>query len=105
LAPRIRLPPRAALFPYTPLFRSRLWSDGRRALTELETLPLTFCHLDLHPANMFSVDRGAAPDAASTPLGDIVVIDWAFAGLGRIDRKSTRLNSSHVNISYAVFRF
>lgn len=69
----------------------RLWSDGRRALTELETLPLTFCHLDLHPANMFSVDRGAAPDAASTPLGDIVVIDWAFAGLGRIGEDTSTL--------------
>src|SRR5699024_11420688 len=68
-------PPRSTLFPYTTLFRSR--ADGVR-------------HLCLRPED---------------PLGDL-----AQASRGRADpagddgdRKSTRLNSSHVSISYAVF--
>src|SRR3712207_9025685 len=89
----IRRPPRSTLFPYTTLFRSR------RALAAAESKQLA-----------------GAPDAAlrllavaeAGPLGEI---DRARAELlrGEVtfaatrDRKSTRLNSSHANISYAVF--
>src|SRR5690349_24065316 len=73
--PIIRRPPRTTLFPYTTLFRSRF--PGRRALGR--PVPggrLPRCLLRRSPAR---------------PLA------------GRRDRKSTRLNSSHVEISYAVF--
>src|SRR5438876_2264457 len=69
----IRRPPRSTLFPYTTLFRSRA------GLPPPITAQL--------PAHVPSV-----PAEASTPDGSTVE-----------DRKSTRLNSSHPSISYAVF--
>src|SRR5258708_27685593 len=85
----IRRPPRSTLFPYTTLFRS---SGLARAIWSEQT------------------ENFAAPDLEA----DIIVgNDWWFAGVNvgqslnadrdRIDRKSTRLNSSHQIISYAVF--
>src|SRR3712207_8581231 len=82
----IRRPPRSTLFPYTTLFRSvdapRIGGDVRSG-----------CHLSAHRPD----DPGDASAAAASrrPL----------PGLPRLlrDRKSTRLNSSHANISYAVF--
>src|SRR3712207_8843470 len=81
----IRRPPRSTLFPYTTLFRSRVLpvgqgetrQDGRRAPGADDVQELL---------------RGA--EHRGRPCG---------AGLRRQDRKSTRLNSSHANISYAVF--
>src|SRR3712207_8030209 len=73
----IRRPPRSTLFPYTTLFRS-----ASRA--KLEQLWRTGTQERRNNAD----NRGARPVASR----------WA----GR-DRKSTRLNSSHANISYAVF--
>src|SRR2546427_6163138 len=70
----IRRPPRSTLFPYTTLFRSR---EGARA------------GLDGHERGPRARRAGAVPQGHS-------------AGAGR-DRKSTRLNSSHSQISYAVF--
>src|SRR3712207_7330274 len=70
----IRRPPRSTLFPYTTLFRS-----PRR-------VPLTCREVLVFPV----------PGHARTPLLPVGV------GL-HLDRKSTRLNSSHANISYAVF--
>src|SRR2546430_11566628 len=74
----IRRPPRSTLFPYTTLFRSRveeLFGCGRRAdLTE-----------------------GVGSRGAEAP--EFVVAE----GISKGDRKSTRLNSSHSQISYAVF--
>src|SRR3712207_8251591 len=87
----IRRPPRSTLFPYTTLFRSRhprpagdLLGDGDRVddLTVEEVLQ--------HPAQVGRVDaihRRAGTDHR----------------IQAEDRKSTRLNSSHANISYAVF--
>src|SRR3712207_8988111 len=72
----IRRPPRSTLFPYTTLFRSGR-ADARRA--------------------------AGARDAAA---GERRIADrraGRAADAGRRDRKSTRLNSSHANISYAVF--
>src|SRR3712207_8474020 len=78
----IRRPPRSTLFPYTTLFRSkstvfgyfrRLWEDG--------TWPTLHALLVMDAREQ--AGRGASPTAG--------------------DRKSTRLNSSHANISYAVF--
>src|SRR3712207_7460597 len=86
----IRRPPRSTLFPYTTLFRS------------LELLPDIFGRgVDEHePDDLIGVGGGVEPheDAA-----DRVPDEHIGAGDTRRDRKSTRLNSSHANISYAVF--
>src|SRR3712207_8251144 len=94
----IRLPPRSTLFPYTTLFRS--------------------CHhhqaVVAHPG---LVATAHATDGTVEALEDPerpfwVGVQWhpehgddhgLFRGLAEADRKSTRLNSSHANISYAVF--
>src|SRR3712207_7565232 len=81
----IRRPPRSTLFPYTTLFRSE--EEGGRRGSELHADDLSF-------ENQLSVHHPLALGAnALVPLPDL---------LGQ-DRKSTRLNSSHANISYAVF--
>src|SRR3712207_7468004 len=73
----IRRPPRSTLFPYTTLFRSvHLEADGG---AELRAQPL---HVHVHGARLNV---------------------WRRFPYGLEDRKSTRLNSSHANISYAVF--
>src|SRR3712207_8311102 len=85
----IRRPPRSTLFPYTTLFRSNLhrrMQDGaqKEARTKL--------------------------DEQLQQVGESGEVAEAHARIGRpdaeivgLDRKSTRLNSSHANISYAVF--
>src|SRR3712207_8327297 len=88
----IRRPPRSTLFPYTTLFRS-LKGEGR--------LRFRFLHIStdevygtLGPRGSFTEEsayRPNSPYAASKAASD------------HLDRKSTRLNSSHANISYAVF--
>src|SRR3989442_10862162 len=82
----IRRPPRSTLFPYTTLFRSLFFHQAyitEPFIQQLELLGISFVH------------RARPPLAPETPKGR-----W-FRGEG--DRKSTRLNSSHVRISYAVF--
>src|SRR3712207_8521376 len=80
----IRRPPRSTLFPYTTLFRSQ----ARGTDNEEEE----------HEACFPSRHRRGAWARRSARLGCLCAGD-----LGRRDRKSTRLNSSHANISYAVF--
>src|SRR3712207_8299624 len=84
----IRRPPRSTLFPYTTLFRS--WKD--RGLAWGCAMPRYFLHL--WDGDQFEEDQEGAelPDLASARLEAL-----------QLDRKSTRLNSSHANISYAVF--
>src|SRR3712207_7843401 len=79
----IRRPPRSTLFPYTTLFRSRreFRVEGERRLWQ-----------------RVSEFRGVV--AARGGDGDQASLPHHAVGL---DRKSTRLNSSHANISYAVF--
>src|SRR3989442_11385864 len=84
----IRRPPRSTLFPYTTLFRSHDWcerSRARRDQNEIHTRR-TRCR----PRSLLSIHR-SAPSTALRILER------------QGDRKSTRLNSSHVRISYAVF--
>src|SRR2546427_6406263 len=78
----IRRPPRSTLFPYTTLFRSPV---GHAALQRAR-------HVDRH------LPRPVQPAAARPPPGG-----KAVEGADPQDRKSTRLNSSHSQISYAVF--
>src|SRR5256885_8564349 len=86
----IRRPPRSTLFPYTTLFRS---VHARRKKGELETT----CRIGgLHSGNRGSMLRNCQYCGAQRP---IVQGDGPAEG----DRKSTRLNSSHLVISYAVF--
>src|SRR3712207_6963842 len=78
----IRRPPRSTLFPYTTLFRSLLDRAERAAGGEVGHEPVVGGEL---PAVAFGV-----------------ALERVVEALVR-DRKSTRLNSSHANISYAVF--
>src|SRR3712207_8537297 len=84
----IRRPPRSTLFPYTTLFRS-LASVGRRVAAAQD--PFAGPQPD-HPAGSAS---GSHLYERSAPMTTKVSSSR--------DRKSTRLNSSHANISYAVF--
>src|SRR3712207_7402028 len=81
----IRRPPRSTLFPYTTLFRSlrglRLVAVRGRVV-----------------ARALRAEGRPVADAGPAAAGQQVVLDHR-----RQDRKSTRLNSSHANISYAVF--
>src|SRR3712207_7019045 len=94
----IRRPPRSTLFPYTTLFRSA----ENPALFEMTG----WAH---HPYELLLAPdfRQSWPDwVTMANLGDLQAllqrIRARYAQPGR-DRKSTRLNSSHANISYAVF--
>src|SRR3712207_8588925 len=87
----IRRPPRSTLFPYTTLFRSQ--PDARGAVGRGEG------RQDRHGG----VGQGKGPGGG---VGNARVRNVEEVGectRGHLDRKSTRLNSSHANISYAVF--
>src|SRR3712207_8365111 len=94
----IRRPPRSTLFPYTTLFRSARPAGDRRLPPVLPVHLPDLCR-----------DRERADDAEEDPNDEADHAAEALAGvllelLVRLeDRKSTRLNSSHANISYAVF--
>src|SRR5256885_16296477 len=97
-------PPRSTLFPYTTLFRSMgelvMQPPGSDKLGE-HSLPLDATERD-YAAIMQDI-RARQPDFIfSTVVGDSTASLYrAYADAG--DRKSTRLNSSHLVISYAVF--
>src|SRR3712207_8731031 len=88
----IRRPPRSTLFPYTTLFRSQYPPAVERPP------PLVADHRGRHPAVdiVVGVQRQSDPPEAELGGGPALVHH-------DLDRKSTRLNSSHANISYAVF--
>src|SRR3712207_8407247 len=88
----IRRPPRSTLFPYTTLFRSVARDEQERDVLGVP-VGLQRGVGGQHAAHHA---RARLVDAAH-PVGDLV------APRGGQDRKSTRLNSSHANISYAVF--
>src|SRR5256885_9885007 len=91
----IRRPPRSTLFPYTTLFRSEIRS---RVQAEEHEHPLRRRRQGAQGAAEHRADV-----ASGVPRGEPVE-DRGAAQLSReVDRKSTRLNSSHLVISYAVF--
>src|SRR2546430_10665255 len=89
----IRRPPRSTLFPYTTLFRSAFDAHLALLCTRRNTGPVSFN------------DEGRRFLIADTGKGDHHISKARVRDplLGAIDRKSTRLNSSHSQISYAVF--
>src|SRR5688572_7441822 len=99
----IRRPPRSTLFPYTTLFRSRSAARELRPKRFEDGLQLTFFERG-RPA-LFVEERGELVRLALHGTFAPRAGDRSFAlhtGLAA-DRKSTRLNSSHSQISYAVF--
>src|SRR5690606_41834980 len=94
-APRI-LPTTPTLFPYTTLFRSHASVRDRGGLRDpKERVPRAPGALDLHLVSAVAQERHPGPLHA-------VSVDLLNLHLSRKDRKSTRLNSSHVKIQYAV---
>src|SRR2546430_7046140 len=100
----IRRPPRSTLFPYTPLFRSppRLTSrlfDAALLVTMLEAPGLR-----VTPLKLWLLVALLLPMTLSVPPPRLSAEDPLTMLLAAVaDRKSTRLNSSHSQISYAVF--
>src|SRR5258708_21672312 len=93
----IRRPPRSTLFPYTTLFRSGQEATDEKS-NEITAIPALVERINLAGA-LVSIDAmGCNPNIAQSLLDA-----KAPARLMRSDRKSTRLNSSHQIISYAVF--
>src|SRR5947207_10742770 len=93
-------PPRSTLFPYTTLFRSADHLDGLAHHLVIDAL--------LHLLVEEGVVGGEGGELARPELRDAVHVagvepQCAPRVLERLDRKSTRLNSSHTVISYAVF--
>src|SRR5438876_8411999 len=86
----IRRPPRSTLFPYTTLFRSPQRNNvGFGAQRFLDSFFAVYDHaLDRSPRGFEALHAYVEPEAHAS---------------GTADRKSTRLNSSHPSISYAVF--
>src|SRR3712207_7454122 len=91
----IRRPPRSTLFPYTTLFRSRRVNDGPLIVQSDKTLLLEVDH------ELARECRAAIAPFAELERSPEHVHTYRVTPLA--DRKSTRLNSSHANISYAVF--
>src|SRR2546430_9977401 len=93
----IRRPPRSTLFPYTTLFRSAQpavpgWNFHDRTKTSAEIV-----------RELYTDIRRAAGDAMLIGCNTIGHLAAGLFEIQRTDRKSTRLNSSHSQISYAVF--
>src|SRR2546427_4860416 len=86
----IRRPPRSTLFPYTTLFRSELGVGGLAAAPQFGFVDDVVMQ---QRGRMNELDDGC----------EFHVMLAAIAGCTGGDRKSTRLNSSHSQISYAVF--
>src|SRR3712207_7258753 len=95
----IRRPPRSTLFPYTTLFRSTSGLSGPELRPEPLMRPEPVDEpMVMTPARRDVLDRVVAHLLAAHPRDRPLLV-----AVDGIDRKSTRLNSSHANISYAVF--
>src|SRR5260221_6855880 len=91
----IRLPPRSTLFPYTTLFRSKYFP---------KTISQTVRGDDFKSSAVpFFSSSDQSLMVISGEMNKKTNIKFWNTGIMRLDRKSTRLNSSHTVISYAVF--
>src|SRR3712207_8172849 len=93
----IRRPPRSTLCPYTTLFRSHLWA----AMGRLNSYIYVAERLDARLAEQIAALELSDPERAKALSQDVLF--YVRQKHQDQDRKSTRLNSSHANISYAVF--
>src|SRR3712207_7218084 len=92
----IRRPPRSTLFPYTTLFRSAGCVTGTGSLMNLHFVP--------GPIRNAADHSHADPRLLHLWQIEMILRGYYVTSRGMLsDRKSTRLNSSHANISYAVF--
>src|SRR3712207_8231563 len=100
----IRRPPRSTLFPYTTLFRSVDDGAGRRRDYRRGVAVRAAYLVEERLAVLRGRRDGAAAGRArgAHEVGEGLGVEAVVLGVGQ-DRKSTRLNSSHANISYAVF--
>src|SRR3712207_8722177 len=87
-------PPRSTLFPYTTLFRSRFQAARELVLGEPAAVEEDAAQRECLPGLALLAQRGVQAAGAESAGVDEDLPE---------DRKSTRLNSSHANISYAVF--
>src|SRR3712207_8569455 len=90
----IRRPPRSTLFPYTTLFRSARCGEGGVRVGDRGGV------VAQQPRRP---QRRGHVVTAGLQFGGQAAVEDDGSGHERLDRKSTRLNSSHANISYAVF--
>src|SRR3712207_8576457 len=97
----IRRPPRSTLFPYTTLFRSGLRTSTNVSGSQWDA-PYGWA-----PAQLIAIEGlrryGYETEANRVSVNFLSTVLKDFVEHNTIDRKSTRLNSSHANISYAVF--
>src|SRR3712207_8671055 len=96
----IRRPPRSTLFPYTTLFRSALLGTGLKAI-DTEGAPYEAGFGSPDQIGELLLTKFLLPFELASILLTIAAVGAVV--LARRDRKCTRLNSSHANISYAVF--
>src|SRR5256885_10947964 len=95
----IRRPPRSTLFPYTTLFRSAQIGGKNSAARGRGESTIHLARTGAGGIQTLFGTRGCAGRIRTQPAAD----GFGRASNQRIDRKSTRLNSSHLVISYAVF--
>src|SRR5689334_24078952 len=94
----IRRPPRSTLFPYTTLFRSHNNNLVNVKVFDVSNPALPVYLRDVHTTNTTKVHQMTVRSKGSQ-----VILYTSGWGGNSTDRKSTRLNSSHSSISYAVF--
>src|SRR5690606_40634947 len=101
----LRPPPRSTLFPYTTLFRSEIKIHTKGALANgvtREEIREMMVHAFLYCGIPLMVDAMRASEEVLDQLAPEKKLEATKDRIGFVDRKSTRLNSSHVKISYAV---
>src|SRR5256885_13497085 len=101
----IRRPPRSTLFPYTTLFRSPQPLDSKAALSQLGVSDVRSLGLPDQAFDTFTLTDVISPlEEIAREIRPNVVYTHHHDDINRDhqDRKSTRLNSSHLVISYAV---
>src|SRR3712207_8326638 len=96
----MRAPPRSTLFPYTTLFRSRITITASSGLSDAEIQQMM---QDAESHAEEDQRRREEADVRNNADNLVYSIERSLKDVDGKDRKSTRLNSSHANISYVVF--